>query len=117
MDRLRDRQRRPDPRWINLWALSDPIGAWVFDTSLVCTAAEGGTPDMAEALNTVDCRLLDVAPDRYGPDPVGPVCAHSGFWTRDEYDAAVLALQSAVLPGGSAPPDTDATVRPMDRRI
>ncbi|MGY4647522.1 hypothetical protein [Mycobacterium sp. URHB0021] len=117
MNRLRDRQRRPDPRWINLWALSDPIGAWVFDTSPVCTAAEGGTSDMAEALNTVDCRLLDVAPGRYGPDPAGPVCAHSGFWTRDEYDAAVLALQSTVLPEGSARPDTDATVRPIDRRV
>ena len=46
------------------------------------------------------------------PAPGGPICGHSGFWTRDEYETAMEALQSTVMPEGSAPPDTSATAPP-----
>ena len=48
LPRLRQRQQR---RWINLWALTDPIGSWVIDDR---------DRSMQDALDDVDCRLLDV---------------------------------------------------------
>jgi pimeloyl-ACP methyl ester carboxylesterase len=121
LQKLRTRQEQPDPRWINLWALTDPIGAWVFDTSFVFVATEGKKPDMADALKTVDCRLLDVRQEnleegKYGPDPNGPICGHSGFWTRKEYTQAVDVLQATVLPK-EIPIDTKATAPPMDQYV
>jgi len=76
-----DRQRT---RWINLWALTDPIGSWVVDNQ---------NTKMVDALNTVDCRIRDAAklvPERRGSYP--PICGHSGFWTRDEFGDAVSRL-------------------------
>ena len=55
--------QRQSPRWINLWARSDPIGSWVND---------GVDRTMAEAPHGVDFRLLDVeslAPKR----PTAPI--------------------------------------------
>ena len=101
---LRDQQHR---RWINMWALSDPIGSWLLSE---------GAKDADRALADVDYRLLDVtdlSPDADGTYP--PICGHSGFWTRPEYRAAVNLLVSVVLPGSSArdqtasaPPDSGA---------
>ena len=135
LQKLRARQEEPQPRWINLWALSDPIGAWVFDheNTFAYNLDEQKNIYVYEQSNTglqdalgehVDCRVLDVLPKeprdgqkelRNGllPDPNAPICGHSGFWTRPEYKAAVDALQSTVMPEDSAPPDTGATAPPM----
>lgn len=48
---------------------------------------------MIDTLNTVDCRILDAA--KLIREPRGsypPICGHSGFWTRDEFDYAVRRL-------------------------
>ena len=98
--RLRQRQQ---PRWINLWARSDPIGSWVIDEQ---------DRSMQEALENVDYRLLDV--ESLAPRPDGtypPICGHSGFWTRPDYRDAMMALESQLLPAGSAM-DAGATVAP-----
>ena len=77
------RAREPG-RWINLWALTDPIGSWVF--------ADANTA-LADAPRTVDCRLRDVIGlDREPRGNYPPICGHSGFWTRPEYPAAVRLL-------------------------
>jgi pimeloyl-ACP methyl ester carboxylesterase len=100
-------------QWINLWARTDPIGAWIFDDQ---------NTDLQTAQTTdVDCRLLDVqpkdGPSGLVPDPGAPICGHSGFWTRQEYTAAVDALQSTVIPEDSAPPDSRATAPPTEELL
>jgi hypothetical protein len=100
-------------QWINLWARTDPIGAWIFDDQ---------NTDLQTAQTTdVDCRLLDVqpkdGPSGLVPDPGAPICGHSGFWTRQEYTAAVDALQSTVIPEHSAPPDSRATTPPTEELL
>lgn len=82
--------RRQRPRWINLWACSDPIGSWVNDKN---------DRKLAEAPQDVDFRLRDVEglekkPDRTYP----PICGHSGFWNRREYYEAVNVLDSKLTP-------------------
>jgi hypothetical protein len=73
------RAREPN-RWINLWAMTDPIGSWV----LVNDNAV-----MADAKAKLDCRLLDVTClDREARGNYPPICGHSGFWTRPEYHDA-----------------------------
>ena len=118
MDALRARQSEPTHRWINLWVCSDPIGAWVFDTAEYLVRRDSGPVDWSAAFAAVDCRIPDVAQQdprhgRYGPDPSGPVCGHSGFWNRGEYDMAVDALQATVVSegvdsGATAPPKAEA---------
>lgn len=94
------------PRWINLWALTDPIGGWVFGNRLVYFE-EGATPmQMSTALTGVDCRILDVQQqipkiDKYDVSNDGAICGHSGFWVRCEYVKAVDALQVLVEPAAS----------------
>ena len=75
----------PD-RWINMWAVSDPIGGWVFnDENTDLTAAlAGGTVDAR--LNDVELLALDTRKS------FRPVCGHSGFWDRPEYTAAIEDL-------------------------
>ena len=90
---LKRRLSRPRRRWINLWAPTDPIGSWVFDRTFVYAREPGGSMNMADALRTVDCRILDVPQG----DPDGPICAHSGFWDRDEYGKALDTLQGVVV--------------------
>ncbi len=84
-----DAVRAKEPgRWINLWALTDPIGSWVFTD---------GNVELADALQTVDCRLLDVTGlDREPRGNYPPICGHSGFWARPEYPAAVGILATAL---------------------
>jgi hypothetical protein len=105
---LRARQL-PNRQWINLWALTDPIGAWIFDhqnTSLAAAQAQ-----------YVDDRLLDVRPDDGRPAPGAPICGHSGFWLRQEYTEAVEALQSTVMPAHTMPPDDRATAAPSEESL
>ncbi len=86
---------REPKRWINLWALTDPIGSW---------ALTDGNVVMADALKKVDCRLLDVTSlDREPRGNYPPICGHSGFWTRPEYHEAVGILADALE--RRSPPD------------
>lgn len=106
-------------RWINLWALSDPIGGWVFDDTWTYAPDGAVRMTMPEALAHVDCRILDVQqqePDHGKDDvlPDGPVCGHSGFWSRPEYVKAVDALQAIVAPDNV---DTAATVQPTSEAM
>jgi hypothetical protein len=99
-----DQLRASGPgRWLNLWAYSDPIGGWVFHGGRARISAPGGwmhrpaTPDPT----TVDLWLPDAtgALPKQGSYP--PICHHSGFWLRPEYEWAVdrLAARIAVIPG------------------
>jgi hypothetical protein len=98
MTALRDRLADPEPRWINLWAFTDPIGGWVFDPR--------GFGDITP--RDVDCRIPDTEHDG------GPVCGHSGFWTRPEYDRAVDVLQAVVT---DSTINSDATTRPRPEAV
>jgi hypothetical protein len=109
LQRLRHWQLEPNQQWINLWARTDPIGAWIFDEQNI----ELG----AAQLQDIDCRLFDVQRTGSVPEPGGPICGHSGFWTRPEYGAALEALQSTVMPEGSAAPDTSATAPPAEELL
>jgi pimeloyl-ACP methyl ester carboxylesterase len=105
LPRLRQRQRR---RWINLWALTDPIGSWVNDM---------GDRSLQAALTDVDHRLLDAEQLTQRSDGTfGPICGHSGFWTRPEYSQATGELDAALLPEG-APTDTTATAPPTEKYL
>ena len=67
-----------DDHWINLWAESDPIGSWVFDSA----GAAG-----------VDRQLVDPLSLARGTDGEYPkVCGHSGFLARPEYPVALADL-------------------------
>jgi hypothetical protein len=70
--------------WVNLWAPSDPIGSWVFDS----TGAAG-----------VDRELVDPLSLTRGPDgSYPPVCGHSGFLARPEYAVALSSLNTPSPP-------------------
>jgi hypothetical protein len=58
--------------------------------------------DLQAALEHVDCRLLDVERDlRMRPDgSYRPICGHSGFWVRPEYNAAMKTLGNQLTPEG-----------------
>jgi len=79
-------------RWHNLWALTDPIGGWIFPDDHA-----GVVTDMPDE-EMVDERLLDaqglVPVEGEGRYP--PICGHSGFWTRSEYRQSVDELESRV---------------------
>ena len=91
MDRLAAKQ---DNRWLNLWACTDPIGGWVFSQGdPVRPASLEPVVRFAFDPNVVDHRLLDafsLAAAARGMQQ--PICGHSGFWTRKEYEGAVGAL-------------------------
>jgi len=92
---------RQESRWINLWALSDPIGSWVNDKT---------DRSMAAALAGVDYRLLDVESLAVRADGTyPPICGHSGFWVRPEFSQAVTELETTVTPAGI---ETDASAAP-----
>ncbi|WP_041782332.1 hypothetical protein [Mycolicibacterium chubuense] len=105
---------RHEPRWINLWALSDPIGSWVSNDRPVYAPESPAQTSMWEVPLHTDCRILDVAqtnPDagEYDMCPTGPICGHSGFWHRREFDKAMSVLQAVVTTGAV---DTRAVARP-----
>jgi hypothetical protein len=79
---------REPTRWVNLWALTDPIGSWLLNSD---------NTDMTNPLEILDCRLLDVTSlDREARGDYPPICGHSGFWTRPEYHNAVSLLVGAL---------------------
>ncbi|MDG4668410.1 hypothetical protein [Mycobacterium sp. 236(2023)] len=101
MTALRNQLLRPHPRWINLWAHTDPIGGWVFDPAWVYFLDKDKTRSMPDALAKGDCRILDLpqqAVDPYAMRPDGEICRHGGFWERDDFTQAVTALQGQVMP-------------------
>lgn len=106
------------PRWINLWALTDPIGSWAFAHERVYVEIGDAPKTMAEVLDGVDCRVFDVKQiypkvGDYDVSLDGAVCGHSGFWSRSEYVTAVSVLQKLVAPDSE---DTvDATAPPGER--
>jgi hypothetical protein len=116
------RLRDPQPAaWINLWAHSDPVGGWVTETSLVFTkpdANDENDPEMLASLERVDIRLLDVEADlRMSPDgSYHPICGHSGFWIRPEYNAALTTLGDRLTPQGIKT-DTSATAPPTEEMV
>jgi hypothetical protein len=94
MDRLAENQEK---RWLNLWARTDPIGAWVLSEGEPArpTSLEP-KPSFTFDLDVIDHRLLDASSLNAtvrGMDE--PICGHSGFWTRTEYEDAVDALVRA----------------------
>jgi hypothetical protein len=105
LPRLSSRQQA---QWINLWALSDPIGSWVIDP---------GDRSMSTALTDVDCRLLDAVSLIRRPDGTyPPICGHSGFWKRDEYYDAVTELESKLTPAG-VETDVRGTPQPTEKAL
>jgi pimeloyl-ACP methyl ester carboxylesterase len=93
---------RQQPRWINLWALSDPIGSWVRDND---------DRGINAALAGVDFRLRDVEALTLRSDGTyPPICGHSGFWVRAEYQQAVTELETKVTPAGI---ETDISGTPV----
>jgi hypothetical protein len=71
-----------DNRWLNLWVPSDPIGSW-----LVLGTGAAGAVDGRDELLADPVSLL---PDAAGVLP--PMCGHSGFLGRPEYEAALARL-------------------------
>ncbi len=97
---------RQQSRWISLWALSDPIGSWVSDKA---------NRSMADALVDVDFRLLDVEALTVRSDGTyPPICGHSGFWVRPEFDSAVAVLEAEMTPAGTEM-DTSAAAPPSEQ--
>lgn len=76
-------RRDASRRWLNLWAYTDPIGGWVFD--------EGST-DFSTIDGPVDRRLKDAERPEPTDGAYPPICGHSGFWERDEYNRAVTLV-------------------------
>jgi hypothetical protein len=90
MDYLADKQKN---QWLNLWSATDPIGAWVFKEGDPVRPTSLDPLTFTYDLGVIDHRLLDIV--RLTPRPRGmdePICGHSGFWTRDEYQGAVDSL-------------------------
>jgi hypothetical protein len=97
-----------EARWINLWALSDPIGSWVSDTT---------NRSMTRALTDVDFRVLDVESLAAGPGGIyPPICGHSGFWVRPEFSQAIAELETTVTPSG-VETDTSAAPPPSEKAL
>jgi hypothetical protein len=77
--------------WVNLWALTDPIGAWIFNEDLGDRSTDTPTgPSVDRRL--LDARALEPVEGRYPP-----ICAHPGFWTRREYWQALNTLATRIV--------------------
>lgn len=90
MDRLAQKQNNT---WLNLWARTDPIGGWVLSKGEPVRPTSLEPLRFTFDLGVTDHRLLDafsLAPAARGKEE--PICGHSGFWTREEYEGAVRAL-------------------------
>jgi hypothetical protein len=74
-------------RWLNLWVPSDLIGAWVLRGT--------GAPGVVDGLDEQLADPVSLLPDADGVLP--PMCGHSGFLGRQEYENALNRL----LTGGT----------------
>jgi hypothetical protein len=91
---------KQDKLWLNLWAPTDPIGAWVFKEGPTVEPTEPPENAMATlSRDVVDVRLHDVVElvPLAGAD-APPICGHSGFWTRQEYLDSVEVLGQRLDP-------------------
>ncbi|MGW5918508.1 hypothetical protein ACWFPY_05910 [Nocardia fluminea] len=78
------------PRWINMWVFSDPIGGWIFNDT---------NRNLAVARQVVDYRIRDAETLDLGPrDQKSAICRHSGFVDRPEYQQAIRVLDQLVDP-------------------
>ncbi|HEX9833734.1 MAG TPA: hypothetical protein VGA66_11760, partial [Mycobacterium sp.] len=99
---------RQQSRWINLWALSDPIGSWVSDKA---------DRSMRESLAGIDFRVLDVEALTLRSDGTyPPICGHSGFWVRPECYEAVTELETQLTPAGIET-DTSGAPPPSEKAL
>jgi hypothetical protein len=73
-----------------MWALTDPIGGWVFDEDRQPPWPRAAPPGV------VDRRLIDTVGLEPSDGRYPAVCGHSGFWHRDEYGESVDTLQERV---------------------
>ncbi len=81
----------PD-RWINMWCLTDPIGAWIRNN-------DNRSIDSARTIT--DYRMTDaeqLTPDDSRQYP--PISGHSGYLLRPEYEEVVGLLESELTTGG-----------------
>jgi hypothetical protein len=93
MEHLAEKQAN---QWLNLWAATDPIGSWVFGEGDPVTPTSLDSVKFTFDLGIIDHRLLDAFTLTAGPRGLEePICGHSGFWTRKEYDGAVAALAAS----------------------
>ncbi|MFD6453077.1 hypothetical protein ACWFRF_04995 [Nocardia sp. NPDC055165] len=77
------------PRWINIWVFSDPIGGWIFNDT---------NASLAAAIQLVDYRIPDAETLDTGPRDQKPaICAHSGFADRTEYQDVIRALHNQLV--------------------
>jgi hypothetical protein len=84
------------PRWINMWVFSDPIGGWIFNNT---------NGNLADALGLVDYRIPDAETLDPGlRDQKLPICAHSGYADRPEYRDVIAALNNQLV---AQPPPPD----------
>ena len=87
------------PRWINMWVYSDPIGGWIFNNI---------NGNLADAIRLVDYRIPDAETLDPGPrDETLPICAHSGYADRPEYRAVIAALDNELVAERPAPDPDD----------
>ena len=90
------------PRWINMWVFSDPIGGWILnDTNGNLADALG----LVDSTGLVDYRIPDAETLDPGPrDQTLPICAHSGYTERPEYRKVIETLDEHL---GAPPPPPD----------
>jgi hypothetical protein len=87
------------PRWINMWVFSDPIGGWILNDT---------NANLADALRLVDYRIRDAETlDPGRRDQTLPICKHSGYADRPEYRDVIAALDNQLVAQPPAPDPDD----------
>jgi hypothetical protein len=90
------------PRWINMWVFSDPIGGWILNDT---------NANLADALRLVDYRIPDAETLDPGPrDETLPICAHSGYADRPEYRDVIALLDNQLIAKPPAPNPDDSQI-------
>jgi hypothetical protein len=87
--------------WVNMWALTDPIGGWIFTEDL------GKPPPDTPDGPVVDRRLADAEALEPVDGRYPPICGHSGFWTRPEYRQSLNDLANRIIVPAPAPTGDD----------
>lgn len=100
LEQLSEQARAGTPRsslWVNMWALTDPIGGWIF------TKGFGKPPPKTPDSRIVDRRLADAEALEPVDGQYPPICGHSGFWTRFEYRQSLNDLANRIIVPAPAP--------------